>query len=948
MSNNTTNDLTSVIKENKTKFEKFNNIRLQNFRSSIIKPEINTLLDAIPLLISINNPEIPGFTEGIEEIGFRNYHPTGQALSFIGSLFPSSTVPSFKRFKPVIDMFAIIGSAGSIAYNVESDIDFWICLDEDSLGVEVIVKLKEKLRKIEFWIMERYGVETHFYLNDNVKIKNDIFDSDENDISGQALGMLLKDEFYRSSIILNGKIPFWWVVPSGDDALYNKYLETIQSSELYNDFIDYGNLFSINKEEFLGAGLFQILKSIGNPFKSIIKIGILESYILNDTDASPFLCNIIKENVHNQKLEMDDIDPYVIMFDHVHNYYVQLNQDPKDNSLDILRMCFYIKIDPRLSGFITLQGDKFLKMQSSGGSTSLSSGNNMPDKIQKMIEYTKKWKWPESKLLDIDNFKEWDITKISKMWNSITKQVLRSYKRILNGIGSNVTKRFFDEEIKYITRRISSSLTFTANRIRPAISFQDNPIEKFLFIESASQTDGSISWFLSRGFAGKQKKRLIVHKEPSLIALMTWITISRMYQEDYTRVEIKSRYHLIEQSFVRELLNDLSTHFSIRKVRIRNRYFLLDSFPLLNFIIINLYSKYPKGIEDIIYLYHNSWGETVYEKYEKEIDFCQILTKLLTGVVRHREHHDDCVFITSPYPYKASKSFRDVQFLVQDSYSFFHEEHTEERYEKKYVTIVANNYVVFSYRKIKEDATVTCTLYDSENKLLYALSNVVGIRVIYRINPNIPELNYIRTIVNNKKDNKIQIYYHQERKYTSFYICDELGAIIFYRKQTQIFIDVLTRLYLFTKNVIKVIKETNPESVFKDEANAVELYIIKKDVNNECSITKINPELDERIVRQQKQVFAFKLHIGILSNKEMSYQFSLSSGKMSKLYSKSNVHLMLQEITQIMAQFKGCNYILTDIDLSKVNLAIYRNFSSFSFTTKNRFELLMDNLLNRR
>ncbi len=42
-------------------------------------------------------------------------------------------------------------------------------------------------------------------------------------------------------------------------------------------------------------------------------------------------------------------------------------------------------------------------------------------------------------------------------------------------------------------------------------------------------------------------------------------------------------------------------------------------------MIINPYSKYAKRIEDIIFLYHNSWGETRFDNYRGELDIANII-----------------------------------------------------------------------------------------------------------------------------------------------------------------------------------------------------------------------------------------------------------------------------------------------------------------------------------
>ncbi len=297
-----TNGFLEKIKQNKNRFTEYNQIRLKKFKDYITERQLDSLIDAIPLLICSNHPELPGYIEGYNPIGIYNFTPSDKAFSLIKSHFPTVRPDAFNNSRTIIELFAIMGSAGSIAYNEESDIDYWVCFDQNLIEINNLRLLKNKLSSIELWTTEKYNIETHFYLNDISKIKDSIFDSDEDDISGKALGKLLKDEFFRTSIILYGKIPFWWVVPAGTtDEDYEKFLKLIQKSEYKNDFIDLGNLDLIKKEEFLGAGIFQILKSLGNPFKSIIKIGILEKYLLEEKQENILLCNILKEKVQSGK-----------------------------------------------------------------------------------------------------------------------------------------------------------------------------------------------------------------------------------------------------------------------------------------------------------------------------------------------------------------------------------------------------------------------------------------------------------------------------------------------------------------------------------------------------------------------------------------------------------------------------------------------------------------------
>ena len=276
----------------------------------------------IPLLLNTNAPDLPGNVPGSRvPCGVYDYMPSPRMVDFVAKRFPNTILSKNKVEHPFIQMIALIGSCGTIAYTKQSDFDFWICYHEGSYDREAIGQFKAKLRTIESWIFDKYNMEIHFYLNEISRVRNNIFADDDEQLSGSSIGVLLKEEFLRSSIVLNGKMPFWLVVPSNaDDATYDRWHAAAQETALADRFIDLGNLVSIRQEDFLAAALFQILKSLGNPFKSIIKLGLLERYLNNYMD-NPFICNIIKKNIHQGKMGYHEIDAYVIMFDYVYDYY---------------------------------------------------------------------------------------------------------------------------------------------------------------------------------------------------------------------------------------------------------------------------------------------------------------------------------------------------------------------------------------------------------------------------------------------------------------------------------------------------------------------------------------------------------------------------------------------------------------------------------------------------
>ncbi len=938
-------DIIARIAQNKERFQGFNALKLRKFLASLSSKNLSDLIDIIPVLITGNHPQLPGFVPEYDPVGIYGYRPAPRAINLLASLFPGAGLGDARPRRQLIEFFAIIGSTGSIAYTEDSDIDFWICLDESALEKRELDAMRSKLRLIEHWITENYNIETHFYVNDTENVKVDIFDADEVDITGKALGKLLKDELYRSSILLNGKIPFWWVVPAGtDDARYAAAMRAVPKEEFAREYIDLGNLHVINADDFIGAGLFQILKSLGNPFKSIIKIGLIEKYLLDAAGERDFLCTIVKRNVHEGKLETEQVDPYILMFRLVYDYFARniMREDPTAD--EILKTCFYLKVEPNLSQYVTLQQGQMVRtVTAGGGKVALQRGSSIDEKIAIMNAMVKEWRWDEDRLREIDNFRGWDITAVNTFWNDITKLVLKSYKRITASVGrASIAQKFTDAEIKFFARKIQSSLAPSANKIRPAVIFKDNPIEKQLTVESVSEAGGRIAWLLTKGFIGYNvsSTMLIMHKEPSLIGMLAWISINRLYLKDTTRLEIKSRYQLVENNFLRELLNDLTLHFSIKKLHIRNRYFLVDPFPILNFIIFNLDSKYTRGFEEFYYLYHNSWGETVFERFTREIDLAAVLERILNGALAHKESFDASVWLTSSYPYKSGGAFKAYQSLFRTVYGVFLAE--GERSGRKFLTMLGNNFVLYSCRRHQGGDAVECRVFDTEVKMLYSLINLSGMNATLTVDERNPELNYLRAIVERRASGAINIFFQRERKYCYFFIIDECGSLSFYRKGADRFQLYLARLHAFADNAAAHVVSHNPHSPLATVEKRVRLYELTRGARNAATVTEVGPEVYDAVAGAARGVVPLRLSLSLLDNGETGYRFTLPDGGLSDTYGRADIPSVAREIAVLMDTVPGYGYYATDITIENIGVAMYRMFTSFSFAEKNRFELLVE------
>jgi adenylate cyclase, class 1 len=924
-------DIIKRIQAYQEQFKKYNEIRLGNLQRALSEQQSINVLDLIPLLLNTNSPDLPGHIPGARlPYGVCDFVASQRMVDFVTTRFPNAVVPRKRVDEPFIQMIALIGSCGTIAYTKQSDFDFWICYNEGSCDREAINLFKTKLRAIESWIFDKYNMEIHFYLNEIGRVRNNIFADDEEQLSGSSIGVLLKEEFLRSSIVLNGKMPFWWVVPSdADNKTYDQWLTEAKKSTLADQFIDLGNLASIGQEDFLAAALFQILKSLGNPFKSIIKLGLLERY-LNNYMENPFICNIIKKNIHQGKMGHHEIDAYVIMFDFVYDYYSSIVKD-KD-ALEVIKTSFYLKVEPMLARHLSAKPE---------------DGYN-PEKARVMLEFVKNWNWPAGKIREMDDFHNWSIEPVSKLLNNSKKFILQEYRRILGNIETHKVKhKFTDEEIKAISRKIYSHFLVSDMKIDNTLAFKNYPPEKLLKIEYVRDQKGNETWFLSkRLIIDNHPNIVILHKDKTLLGLAVWISLNGLFKKDYTRLEIDTGLHSLETNFLRELIADISSNFMFKKINAFREDYLKDPYPVMSYVIFNLYSKYSRNIEEIFFLYHDSWGSTKFEVFSREMDLLQILVRILNGCLMTKSDFESAVNIVSSPPFSSAKEFMRLKAFFRDLYDFF--KNSDPDAKRSYITMIGNQYLVF-YTKKSGNATVIDTITcDSEVKMLMSLSFNYGLKSIIKVDQSIKELNFLKTMLEYAGPPAIRIYFDSDRKYSFFYLFDESGSIFFYRKPADLLFDYLTRLYIFAKGTAAKVATQNPKSPLAGSPSPVEIYQIKKDMYMNYSVSKVDPEHSISIEDIQKKLQPCVLSVTMdHKTREIIYTITLPDGRQSEGFTKSNMRGIAQNIAANTAEGKEFNPFVTAADLSALQHKYFKFYTSYAFYEKMRAEIMLETALKQ-
>ncbi|CAN5656708.1 hypothetical protein BH18PSE1_BH18PSE1_12080 [soil metagenome] len=321
------------------RFLAINRARLLRIRE-LLSPEQSRFVDTLPVLFHLNDPALPGFLSKQTPAGIREYTPTWIELDVAEQMTGADHIrPVFMGSLEIVGIY-LLGSTGTIAHSTHSDFDIWICHAPD-LDEPRVEQLRRKAESVSRWA-KQLGLDAHFFVFSPDRFRGGERPQLSTDSSGSTQRYLLLDEFYRSAVIAAGLPPVWWLTPLDEQGDYARCVETIylQSPERRGQYVDFGSVAQIPAAEFSGATLWQLYKSLSSPYKSILKLLLLEAYV-SSYPAYDLLSLQYKRAVCAGMVDLDTLDPYLLMYRRVEGYLME-RQDWQ--RLEVARRCLCLKV----------------------------------------------------------------------------------------------------------------------------------------------------------------------------------------------------------------------------------------------------------------------------------------------------------------------------------------------------------------------------------------------------------------------------------------------------------------------------------------------------------------------------------------------------------------------------------------------------------------------------
>lgn len=479
------------------RFLALNQDRLARVQDSL-QTHQKSFIELLPLLFHINHPMLPGYLSSDAPSGISGYAPGRRAL-----LQAKRMAKSFRYLRRAQRAYAIhalylMGSSGTIGYSGKSDFDVWVC-HRPGLDTGLCETLAKKAEAIQTWA-ESLGLEVHFFIMDDVSFKKGLRPALSEESSGSSQHHLLLDEFYRTALLLAGRFPVWWLVPPGQEHRYDEYVGKLLLNRFIKagDVVDFGGLAGIPAQEFFGATLWQLNKAVDSPYKSLMKLMLLEAYARQYPDIQ-ILAMRFKHAVYQNRCALNAIDPYVMMCNAVEEYLFGQNEMQR---LDLVRRCFYFKVDIEAS----------------------KPGHRDDWRYALMRSLVELWGWGQQRLDDLDQRKHWKIRRVLEEQGLLVRELTRSYGELSRFARETPEPAAITQsELQLLGRKLYIAFDQKPGKIdRVNTGIGADLSERNLTLRAAGSTVPNWELYPGSSLDDPQRETTLLKRDRSLLLLLGW------------------------------------------------------------------------------------------------------------------------------------------------------------------------------------------------------------------------------------------------------------------------------------------------------------------------------------------------------------------------------------------------------------------------------------------
>jgi len=473
--------------------------RLARIRATLTH-EQRSFFDLLPLLWHVNHPALPGFVSSDTPAGMTAFRPGREQI-----LLARRYVRGFKddrqlHRQPQILGLYLMGSMGSLGQTVGSDLDFWLCHDGDidDAGRDLLRRKATALEERASQI----GLHAHFFLMHDGSFRDGVVEQLSKESSGDTQHTLLLEEFYRTGLLLAGNPLLWWAVPPEQEGDYTTYTRRLIERRFVrpDQWLDFGGLHTLPAEEFFSVAHWQLFKGIDAPYKSLLKLMLLEAYAAEYPKVD-WLCMETKRAVYaGGDLDADGLDPYLLILGRITDYLGARNEPER---LQLARRAFYFK-----------------------AGQALGRGSPLADwRYREMLRQTEKWGWTANEVAALDTRAAWKLERVVEERNALVSELSRSYRLLTEFAREQDAVAALDtRDLALLGRKLYAALDKRPgkiDRVNPGISRDLS--ERTLWLRRTS--DRPVRWQLFLQ-PPEELPQTPAKTSLSLVEMLTWLHLN--------------------------------------------------------------------------------------------------------------------------------------------------------------------------------------------------------------------------------------------------------------------------------------------------------------------------------------------------------------------------------------------------------------------------------------
>ncbi len=817
------------------RFKNLNQFRLQNVQN-FLQPRQRVFLQLLPLAFHQNNPLLPGFVSSQTPFGIPDYTPHKETIHAAKLFSKTFRYTRKARLNHGIESIFLMGSVGSIAFSKTSDMDIWLCHTPCLNKVE-IEELQEKATLLENWA-HSLGLEVHFFLINSEQFKAGEKSPLSSESSGSTQHYLLLEEFYRTAIYIAGKFPAWWIVPAEHESHYSEYLAHLLQSRFISkhEIIDFGGLENVPADEFISATLWHLLKSLSSPYKSLLKLFLMECYASEYPDTQ-WLCTQLKYSVFQGEIDIDKLDPYLMIYEKVEEY-LQLVSSKKQ--LLLARQCFYLKI-----------------MGSKPGALDHQTRSLRLNQLQRIAT---QWQWPDDLLDNLSKHLFWDINKVVQSHHIIRSQLKHSLQTIVRFSQHHTQGDYRNNiDLKLIARKLHAFMEFSPGKVE-ILTTRTQLIKKEneLTLVESEEPGSEGRWFLSLpGNHSLDTQATPLKQCDSLLELCCWIVANRLYKPNL-KINLSSRNCKLSQSDIyillarldRFILSKLQHDHDLEHYKHSNK--LQYALLFINFndeeitqrddgnLVMSERSdplSYGENRTCFVSSVHcvtlTSWGEITLQRYTGLDGLFNCIIDAFN--TQHTSLQPEDIQLACFTPLRAKSIVSRIQQLIENIASYFqHNPNT------RYILPAKEQYCVF-----QQNAGMLDYFHiDSDEQLLQELSHQhADKKTIIFDNHALPD-SPVPFIYSHITADNIDLFYVEEEHGIQVYIIDEQSALFSHFHDNSNAQQVLMNYEIFFSSLqnqakLSLENQVNYFELVKNSANLLAVYPAKsfaKETNNQLNV----------------------------------------------------------------------------------------------------------------